>query len=147
MSQFFKKVGNSFQSAFAKAAPVANSIFQKSKDVVKNITNGNISRGLSNISGALGSAARVGNQIIDSPFATALAASMGPEGLVMQQGASRLLGGLAKGSNIAGKASNLTDVNSYTKGGLSQSLENLEDARRRVGNIRDAAKVPSLTFV
>ena len=77
---------------------------------------------------------------MDSPFATALAAASGPEGLIAQQAARKVLGAVTKGSNLANQASTLTDRSTYTSGkGLANSLENLEDARKRVADVHGAA--------
>lgn len=156
MSQFFRKIGSQVQSAFRKAPAVISTAFRKGSDLAKqaskvgsDVINAlpKLSDTLGTVSQGLAKAARVGTQVLESPAATAFAAGFGPEGLAAQMAARKVLGGLAKGSNLAAKASHITDTSSY-KGGkdLSTTLENIRDAQKRAGDIKEASKAPSLTF-
>lgn len=156
MSSFFKKIGSGIQTAFKKAPGVIQSAFRKGTDLINKVPSivsqgssfaKQLSHGLGGVSSGLANAARIGTQVLESPFATAVASGFGPEGLAAQVAARKLLGAASKGSALANQASHLTDASSYKSGGgLTTTLENLHDARKRAQELRDHSEVPSHVF-
>ena len=100
---FFKKVGKSIGSAFKKAPGVVSDIFKKAGNVATDVAGG-----LGKVSNVLGKVADVGGQILRNPLVEmAGSALLGPEFGVGAAAAGTALGQIKRGSQIAGRASNI----------------------------------------
>jgi hypothetical protein len=136
MSSFFKKLGRQISSPFKKGGSISKA-FSKGGELAKGLSKG--LKTVSNIAGTIGKG--IGS-VVNNPLvqagAMAIAPELAPELII---GGKVLSKGLQEGSKIAGKASNLTNPDSYKKASsITDHLENLNDASRRAqelhGNVQ-----------
>lgn len=131
---FFKKLGGSVSKVFNKGTSAVQNIFKKGGSLAQDV-----SKGLGTVSNVLGKVAGVGSQILDNPLTQGLATAVGsafgmPEaGLVLGQ-AGDALKMVKRGSDLAGKASNLAG----RVGDLSTSASNYQSPQDVMGGIQKA---------
>lgn len=132
---FFKKVGKSIGSAFKKAPGVVSDIFKKAGNVATDVAGG-----LGKVSNVLGKVADVGGQILRNPLVEmAGSALLGPEFGVGAAAAGTALGQIKRGSQIAGRASNIAS----RAGDLSREASgygSTQDIQRGIEKARQLAK-------
>lgn len=132
---FFKKISKSVNKAFAKAPSIASNIFKKTGEVA-----GKVGEGLGKVSNVLGQVAGVGSQILNNPLTQmAAGALLGPEAGVGLGLAGQALGQIKRGSQIAGRASNIAS----RAGDLSREASgygSTQDVMRGIEKAKQLAK-------
>ena len=132
---FFKKIGKSVSTAFKKAPGAVSDIFKKAGNVASDVAGG-----LGKVSSVLGKVADVGGQILSNPLVEmAGSALLGPEFGVGAAAAGNALGQIKRGSQIAGRASNIAS----RAGDLSREASgygSTQDIQRGIEKARELAK-------
>jgi hypothetical protein len=132
---FFKKVGKSIGSAFKKAPGVVSDIFKKAGNVATDVAGG-----LGKVSNVLGKVADVGGQILSNPLVEmAGSALLGPEFGIGAAAAGNALAQVKRGSQIAGRASNIAS----RAGDLSREASgygSMQDIQRGIEKAKELAK-------
>jgi hypothetical protein len=132
---FFKKISKSVNKAFSKAPSVVSNIFKKGGDIA-----GKVGEGLGKVSNVLGQVADVGGQILRNPLVEmAGSALLGPEFGVGAAAAGTALGQIKRGSQIAGRASNIAS----RAGDLSREASgygSTQDVMRGIEKAKQLAK-------
>ena len=132
---FFKKIGSSVSKAFSKAPSVVSNIFRKGGEVA-----GKVGEGLGKVSSVLGKVANIGTQVLNNPL-TQMAGSalLGPEFGAGAALAGNVLGQVKRGSEIAGRASNIAS----RAGQLSTEASgygSMQDVQRGIEKARELAR-------
>lgn len=132
---FFKKISKSVNKAFSKAPSVVSNIFKKGGEIA-----GKVGEGLGKVSNVLGQVADVGGQILRNPLVEmAGSALLGPEFGVGAAAAGTALGQIKRGSQIAGRASNIAS----RAGDLSREASgygSTQDVMRGIEKAKQLAK-------
>lgn len=137
----FNKASHQGANLFKKIQPQAENIFKKGVQVVGDVKKfaknefpeiaEKISEQSEKASNILARGAKVANKIASNPMIQTL-----PFGSQVAGLAKMTATGLGSGSKLAGQISDVSDLKTYKKGGVSKTIENLADAKRRIELMR-----------
>lgn len=137
LKNVFNKGASKAQNIFKKASGGAENIFKKGTEIVQDVKQfakeqapeiaSAISKQAGQASEILAKGAKIANKIGNSPVVGML-----PFGSQVGALAKTVGTGLSAGSKLSGQVSNVADLSTYKKGGVSKTIENLADAKRRI---------------
>lgn len=134
MNRIFNKGVSQGKNIFKKASGIGENIFRKgvqfAKEQAPKIAS-DISEQSAKASEMLAKGAKIANKIGSSSAIQTLPFGSQVAGLAKTVGA-----GLSAGSKLSGQISNVSDLSTYKKGGVSKTIENLADAKRRIDMMR-----------
>ena len=121
---------------FGKLTSGATRLFGKIKEQAPSFL-GKINHGIQQAGHFVANASSLGKQVLDGINSTPLGIALAPELSI----GNSLLEGLNKGGRILSHANDITNVNSYQKGGIAHNISNaLEKADKIKAEVKDPVK-------